>query len=308
MSYPLSPQSDAKLVQVVPSFCLKGDIRDAVELYRETFPGAVVEKQLILDNGQLLVAEIGLKGSTVNLLAGGSQFELNETFSLLVNFDPSLLDDAEAELDRAWEVLSRDGRVLMAKGEYPHSPLYGWVADKFGVHWQLMLTNPQGTLAPFITPCLLFADQQHPQAFECREHYNSVFTSVPGAENTRLGALVMANPEAPHSVGETVLFTQLTLAGTEISMMDTGVPTECEFASGGSLLAKCPDQAAIDAVWTLSADPEREICGWLVDRFGFNWQVAPTDIDELLARDGAMERMRAMKKIDIAALRGDGGQ
>ena len=51
--------------------------------------------------------------------------------------------DTESEIDRIFEQLSKDGGILMPLAEYPFSKKFGWVADQFGVTWQLSLANPQ---------------------------------------------------------------------------------------------------------------------------------------------------------------------
>lgn len=47
------------------------------------------------------------------------------------------------EIDHVFAELSRDGQVLMPLGEYPFSSKFGWVADRFGVTWQLNLPGAQ---------------------------------------------------------------------------------------------------------------------------------------------------------------------
>jgi len=47
--------------------------------------------------------------------------------------------NTEAEIDTAFAKLAEGGQIMMALGEYPFSKRYGWVADKFGVSWQLGL-------------------------------------------------------------------------------------------------------------------------------------------------------------------------
>jgi predicted 3-demethylubiquinone-9 3-methyltransferase (glyoxalase superfamily) len=42
-----------------------------------------------------------------------------------------------AETTRCFQALAEGGQVLMPLGEYPFSPSYGWVQDRFGVSWQL---------------------------------------------------------------------------------------------------------------------------------------------------------------------------
>jgi len=55
--------------------------------------------------------------------------------------------------------------------------------------------------------------------------------------------------------------------------------------------------------------PEAEQCGWLKDRFGLSWQVAPSAMDEML-QNGTSEQIARltqaflkMKKFDLAELK-----
>ena len=47
--------------------------------------------------------------------------------------------ESEAELKSAFEKLSKDGKVFMELGDYGFSNQFAWVADRFGVSWQLNL-------------------------------------------------------------------------------------------------------------------------------------------------------------------------
>ena len=49
----------------------------------------------------------------------------------------------EAEMDRLFEKLSQEGKVLMPLAAYPFSEKFAWVDDKFGVSWQLNLERTQ---------------------------------------------------------------------------------------------------------------------------------------------------------------------
>ena len=49
--------------------------------------------------------------------------------------------DSEAELDMLAAKLGEGGQVLMPLGEYPFSPKFTWLADRYGVSWQLSLTK-----------------------------------------------------------------------------------------------------------------------------------------------------------------------
>jgi len=62
-------------------------------------------------------------------------WEFNPGISLFVNFTE------EPELERVANCLATGGKILMDIGEYgfPGSIKFGWVADRWGVNWQLNL-------------------------------------------------------------------------------------------------------------------------------------------------------------------------
>lgn len=47
--------------------------------------------------------------------------------------------DSETEVDTLFAKLSDGGQVLMPLGEYPFSRRFGWLADRYGVSWQITL-------------------------------------------------------------------------------------------------------------------------------------------------------------------------
>jgi predicted 3-demethylubiquinone-9 3-methyltransferase (glyoxalase superfamily) len=79
-----------------------------------------------------------------------------------------------------------------------------------------------------------------------------------------------------------------------------------------SIMVDCPTQAEIDDLWTklLAGGGQESRCGWLVDRYGLSWQVAPRAVlaqtignpDPAKAQK-AMAAMMAMAKFDVAALK-----
>ena len=82
-----------------------------------------------------------------------------------------------------------------------------------------------------------------------------------------------------------------------------------KFNESISFIVYCDTQEEIDRYWgKLSADPRSEQCGWLKDKYGLSWQVAPTVMEKMM-RDpdpGKIARVTQaflpMKKFDIAAL------
>ena len=67
------------------------------------------------------------------------QFTFTPAMSLYITCE------TDEEIERVYAVLSQGGKVLMPLGPYPFSEKYGWIADKFGVSWQLSLVKTEGT-------------------------------------------------------------------------------------------------------------------------------------------------------------------
>ena len=82
--------------------------------------------------GTVYQALFSIKGQQIMCIdSEGHPFTFTPSMSLFVKCD------TEAELDRAFEALSRDGAVLMPLDAYPFSKKYAWVQDRYGVSWQL---------------------------------------------------------------------------------------------------------------------------------------------------------------------------
>ena len=255
------------------------------------YPDEVPEFQKGLE-GEALVVKIDVAGFGITFINSDDTFTPTPAISFILNFDPLLFDGSEdaarAQLQKTWDALIDGGAVLMPLGEYPFSPQYGWVQDRYGVSWQLMLTNPEGDPRPFVIPQLLFANDVEGRAREAAELYTSLL------DDAGFGTVI------PRPTGG-VMFGEFHVGEQWFSMMDSDVKHEFGFTPGVSLEVSCGDQAEIDRLWeALSAVPEAEQCGWLVDRFGVSWQIVPENMDELLARPGAYDRMLQMKKLVIA--------
>ena len=149
---------------------------------------------------------------------------------------------------------------------------------------------------PRITPNLWF-DTQGEQA---AEFYVSVF---PNSEITAVTHYTDAGP----GVEGTVLTVEFVLDGQPFLALNGG--PAFTFDEAISLMIDCADQMEIDYYWdTLSEGGEEGPCGWLKDRYGLSWQVAPAGMAEMLNdpdRGRATRGMQAvlgMKKLDIAAI------
>jgi predicted 3-demethylubiquinone-9 3-methyltransferase (glyoxalase superfamily) len=150
---------------------------------------------------------------------------------------------------------------------------------------------------PRITPNLWFDTESEAAA----TFYVSIFP------NSRITTITHYTDAGPREAGM-VLTVDFELDGQPYTAINGG--PQFTFDEAISLLVECADQEEIDYYWSkLSAGGEESQCGWLKDRFGLSWQVAPAGWNELFSHPdpGRVERatraMFAMKKIDIAALR-----
>jgi len=85
--------------------------------------------------GSLVQARVALNGREFIFIASPvkHQFTFTPAISLLVE------RESEAEVERLFAALSAGGRVMMPLDAYPFSKRFGWLADKYGVSWQLRL-------------------------------------------------------------------------------------------------------------------------------------------------------------------------
>lgn len=248
--------------------------------------------------GEPLAVDVDIAGHRIVLINAGDEFRPNPTVSFVMNFDSGRDVSARERLEEVWHRLGAGGTVLMPLGEYPFSPCFGWVQDRYGVSWQLDLRSGDPVQRPFVMPALMFCGPAQNRAAEAMELYTSL---LPGSSIGTV--LTYDEPLGPATAGS-VMVAEFDIAGVGMLAMDSGAEHAFDFSPGMSLEIDCADQTEIDRVWAaLSAVPEAEQCGWCVDRFGLSWQVVPDSIGELMAAPGAYAAMLEMKKIDIDRLR-----
>ena len=85
--------------------------------------------------GSVVQATFTLKGQT--FMAIDSPVKHDFTFTPAMSLFVDCQD--EAEIDRLFANLSEGGKILMPLNAYPFSRKFGWIADRFGVSWQLNL-------------------------------------------------------------------------------------------------------------------------------------------------------------------------
>lgn len=304
---PAAAQRKAAAMQrIVPCLWFNHTAAEAADFYVSAFPDArIIETHHYPTEGLPdfqkdyaglpLSVDLEIAGYHVIALNAGPEFTLNPSISFMVNFDPSRDPDARGHLDALWSALTDGGEVHMPLDSYDFSPRYGWVQDRFGVNWQLILTNADGEERPMIVPSLMFCGQAQNRAREAIGYYTDVFGG-------RVG-FIAPRPERQGPAPEgSVLFGDFDLLGQWFAAMDSSVEQDFTFNPGVSLVVECADQAEIDRYWSrLSAVPDAEQCGWCADQFGVSWQVVPANMGELMAKPGAYDKLLEMKKLEIAA-------
>jgi len=148
-----------------------------------------------------------------------------------------------------------------------------------------------------ITPCLWFDNR----AEEAVNFYTSIFRDSEIEEITRYGK---AGQDHKQEEG-TILTIRFKINGQWYTALNGG--PVFQFNEVISLQVLCETQQEIDYYWTrLTEGGEEGPCGWLKDKFGLSWQVAPIILPELLKDVNRAERVTEvymkMKKSDIDAL------
>ncbi|MBM3216194.1 VOC family protein [Candidatus Poribacteria bacterium] len=139
------------------------------------------------------------------------------------------------------------------------------------------------------------------QAEEAVNFYVSLF------QNSRI-LHVARNDDGEDGQEGTAFHITFELDGQEFMALNGG--PYFTFSHAISLFVRCDSQEEIDRLWGRLTDGGEEVqCGWLKDRFGVSWQIAPTEFEEMM-RNGTpeqakrvMDALLEMVKIDIATLR-----
>lgn len=283
---------------VTPHLWYDTQAMEAAGFYVSTFDDSrVTDVTTIRDtpSGDADVVAFELFGQPFMAISAGPYFAFNPSVSFLVRCA------REEEVETLWRALSDHGAPLMPLDSYPFSKRYGWTQDRYGLSWQVMLSDEP--IGQRITPSLLFVGDVGGKAEDAIGFYTSVFPNSTAGVMDRYGA-----DDAPERAG-TVRHASFVLDGLELAAMDSARSHDFAFNEAISFIVPCHTQEEIDFYWDrLSAVPEAEQCGWLKDRYGLSWQITPSVLNDLL-RSGTPEQSARvteaflkMKKFDIAAL------
>ena len=243
--------------------------------------------------GSVMTASFEIDGYSFTAINGGPVFKFSQAHSFFVQCE------TENEIDTLWKKLSENSpKIFWSLKEYPFSKKYGWVTDKFGLSWQLNLTDTLQKIAPF----LMFDGRQHGKAEEAIRFYTSLFN------DSQINSMMRYGPENKECEG-LIVHSVFRLSGQEFIAMDSGMPDNINFNESVSYVVNCESQEEVDFYWNkLSAVPESEQCGWLKDKYGVSWQIVPSVLFKLMSHPDTAKAQRVtqamlkMKKLEIAVL------
>jgi predicted 3-demethylubiquinone-9 3-methyltransferase (glyoxalase superfamily) len=118
------------MAKITPCLWFNHNAEEAAKFYVTLVPDSRIDKvtRSPADNpsmsaGGVLTVEFTLAGQRFTGLNGGPQFSFTEAVSFSIDCED------QAEVDRLWEALSKDGGTP--------GPC-GWIKDRFGLSWQIV--------------------------------------------------------------------------------------------------------------------------------------------------------------------------
>ena len=116
-----------------------GKAEEAINLYTSLFNNSQINhiKKYGANEG-------GPEGTVMHasfVLDGTEYMAIDSPIEHAFSFTPAIsiyvTCTSEEEVDHLFSNLSIDGQVLMPLDAYPFSKRFGWIADRYGVSWQL---------------------------------------------------------------------------------------------------------------------------------------------------------------------------
>jgi len=165
--------------RIVPHLWYDKEAKEAALFYITLFDQSKLLNVTLLENtpsGNAELVSFELAGQQFEAISAGPYFKFNPSISLMV------VCDSVEEINAKWKALSQGGTELMPLGEYSFSKWYGWVQDKYGLSWQLMLIDNEENVQK-ITPNMLFSNEACGRAEEAVKYYTEIF------ENSEIGLI-----------------------------------------------------------------------------------------------------------------------
>lgn len=274
--------------------------REAVDFYIDSIPDSHLDKADTFENSgpegeePVYVFELALAKRRVQILGAGPHQQLNPAISM------KFVSPERETAERVGQTLLDGGVELMPFAAYPWSSYFGWVVDRYGISWQVLVEPDHG---PLLAPAMMFVGAQNGRAQEAIDLYTSLFP------NSSIELVQHFGADDPDQEGN-IFYATIELAGQRFDLTENGADHDFAFNDMISLAVMCDGQKEVDRYWDglLANGGEPSQCGWLKDRFGVSWQIIPRQLNELLnstepgKAEAAMRCILQQVKIDIAEL------
>lgn len=296
--------------KITPFYWFDSNAEEAANFYTSIFPNSKInglshynkafEEVSGKPAGSVSVVDFNLNGQQFLALNGGSYYKLTPAVSMFVQVDTE--EDAEA----IWNKLAEGAFVMMEFQQYPFAKKFGWLADKFGVSWQIIACG----IPMHISQCMMFTQGNVGKAEEAAKYYVDVFSKAPGTgwSNSKIEDLARYAEGEGDVVGY-IKHGALTLAGETFKIMESSGPHKFGFSQATSFTVNVDTQEEVDYFYdTFAKDGEAQPCGWVLDKYGMAWQITPTILPKLTMgadeakADKAAKAMFGMTKIIIKDL------
>lgn len=284
--------------KIIPHLWFDKEAKEATEFYTSLFPDSKIKNITTITDtpsGDSDIVTFKLAGQDFMAISAGPYFKFNPSISLFVVFDD------EKEIESVWNKLIEGGKELMPFDTYPWAEKYGWLQDKYGLSWQLSMSENH-KMEQKITPLLMFTEDRAGFAKDAILYYTGIFP------NSKIDMLVSYTSEEDDTEGF-IKHSRFTLNGYSFIAMDSSLSHDFSFNEAISFVVSCDTQEQIDFYWDkLSAVPESEQCGWLKDKYGVSWQIVPSIMEEMMTKgskkqiDRVTQAFLKMKKFNIEAL------
>ena len=116
--------------KIYPFFWYAKEAEEAAKFYASVFPNSRVDRVVTMQSespsgppGSVKVVDFTLFGQKFQAMTAGPHHDFNDAISMVVECDD------QAELDRYWSALLRNGGQPQA---------CGWLIDRFGLRWQIV--------------------------------------------------------------------------------------------------------------------------------------------------------------------------
>ncbi|MEI8360746.1 MAG: VOC family protein [bacterium] len=239
--------------------------------------------------GTVMVVDFELEGQAFSAINGGpTPPEFPAVFTPAISFYVTCKTVGEAK--ELWSKLLPGAEIMMPFEKYPFSEGFGWLADKFGVSWQIFTGEGEQK----IMPCLMFTGDYAGKASEATDFYTSIFSVQARFKESKIDILEHYGPEQPAEKAA-IMHGEFTLGGQSFVAMDSHMDHKFGFTPAISFMVNCETQAEVDYFWEeLSRGGKTNVCGWLLDRYGIAWQIVPSVLGRLLGGTDQAKAKRTM--------------